>query len=102
MVREYTSHKDNETLWWVRYVSKEDLERQDGSTPVQGNAFFYASDEQALQKRLAGWQRHIKHEGVVIQVIEQVPPGFNLHFSGNLPDIPKGARILTLVERIVG
>jgi hypothetical protein len=102
MVREYNHEKDNEKLWWVRYSEKRDLERQDGSMPEQKSAFFYALDEQALDKHLAGWLHHMKHDCVMIQAIEQVPLGFHLHFFGKLQPVPKGSRILMLVERVVG
>jgi hypothetical protein len=99
MVRESNHEKDNEQLWWVQYVAKQDLERQAGSTPEPEHAFFYAIDEPALHKRLADWSSRVMHDGVVIQGIEQVPLGFNLRFiPGLLQELPEGARLLTLQE----
>jgi hypothetical protein len=99
MVRESNYEQDEEKLWRVRYVSKQDLERRDGSTPEPKNKFFYALDERVLQNRLAVWLRRVKHGDIIVQAIEQVPLGFNLPLiPGLLQELPQGARLLTLVE----
>jgi hypothetical protein len=75
--------------WWVRYISKRDLEEQGQTTSPRGNAFFYARDEEALHKDVAGWLKYIKHDGVIVQAIEPVTPDFKLEFSlGPLPQLP--------------
>ena len=77
-----------EKLWWVRFVYIRELHKDAALPPRQENAFFYARDEAALQRQIAGWQHYIQHHRVLVQSIEQVPLGFNLHFHGLLPELP--------------
>src|SRR5271165_2377390 len=101
MVMVQDQGKAEEKLWWVRYTSKRDLARQDEATPEQGNAFFCAIDEEALHKHLAGWQRYIKHDGVVVQAIEQVPLDFRLRFETDLlQELPTSGRIVALAHDV--
>ena len=80
---------EEEKLWRVRFIYKSDLARYPEGVPQQENAFFYARNEAALHKRVAGWQHYSKHDGVIVQEIEQVPLGFNLHFyPGLLEELP--------------
>jgi hypothetical protein len=91
------SEQEKEKLWWMRYVyqRERDAASQDGTQPRQEEAFFYACDEAALQRCLAGWLRHIKREAIVIQAIEQVPLDFRLQREpGLLQELPEGSRIV--------
>jgi hypothetical protein len=95
MMQEYG--QEDKKLWWVRYIQKRDLEAE---TPQQRNAFFYAVDEEALRKDLAGWQRYIKHEEVIVQTIEQVPSDFRLQREpGLLQELPASGRIVQIPLR---
>jgi hypothetical protein len=92
MLQEYKLHKEH--LWWVRYVTKHNLQADSQCVQPQGNAFFYATDKETLHKHIAAWQRYIEHDGVIVQEIQPVPPDFKLHFYDLLQELPEPHRIV--------
>jgi hypothetical protein len=97
MMQEYK--QDEKQLWWVRYVTKRDLE---SGVPLQGDAFFYATNEEELNKLIAGWLRYIQHDGVTVQEITPVPPDFKLHFYNLLQELPEHHQIIEFQSRQTG
>jgi hypothetical protein len=87
--------KVNDNFWWVRYMYKCDLLREPRNTALRNNAFFFAQNEAQARKKVANWQHHAKHDGVVVESIESVPYGFHLQFvPGLLQELPTGAVVL--------
>jgi hypothetical protein len=87
-----------ERFWWVRYAYRRHLAcQQRRQTVPLGEAFFYAADEEQIEKHVQGWQHYIKHDQVKVLSIEEVPLGFHLHCRGLLKELSPDARILHLL-----
>jgi hypothetical protein len=88
-----------EHLWRVRYIYKRDLCMESSATADCGNAFFYAFTEEQASKKVAGWQYHLKGDGIIVESMEIVPLGSNLPFEpGLLQELPEQAVIVQMAD----
>jgi hypothetical protein len=59
-----------EPLWLVLYVEKIDPQTGSGESGQPGHAIFAAANEEEVRQKLAGWQRQMGYEVVLIHSID--------------------------------